>query len=395
VAVDSLYVMSPMEIVQGSPLGHDGTLPPSAGGPMSSPRVALEHALRQALLRPPCGVAFSGGRDSSVVLAVATHVARRDGLPEPVAVTKVFPGAPRAEESEWQEAVVRHLRLTDWQRLTIGDELDLVGPLATERLAKCGVVWPPTVHGDVPMIDVLRGGTLVDGEGGDEVFGVGAHRIAPVTRLLRSPRPLRWRRFRSPLGALAPAAVRVRHLRRGGAVDALTWLRPAGKEAVAEALGRVEAAQPLSFAHSVRMVPRRRTQVIALRNRRILAGRDDVAVRCPLLEPEVVHALARDGGALGRGDRTTVLRALVADVLPDAVLARTTKAEFGGAYMAGHTRSFAETWSGDGVDHALVDADELRRLWRTEDRIAPTAALLQSAWLATHRQRARRADDGR
>jgi asparagine synthase (glutamine-hydrolysing) len=72
------------------------------------------------------------------------------------------------------------------------------------------------------------------------------------------------------------------------------------------------------------------------------------------------------------------------------VLSRTTKAEFGGAYMAGHTRSFAETWSGDGVDHALVDADELRRLWRTEDRIAPTAALLQSAWLATHRQSARR-----
>jgi asparagine synthetase B (glutamine-hydrolysing) len=394
VADDSLSVMSPMEIVLGSPLGHTGTLPPPSD-PTSSPRLALEHALRVALSRPPCGVAFSGGRDSSVVLAVATHVARRDGLPEPVAVTKVFPGAPRAEESDWQEAVVRHLRLREWQRLVIGDELDLVGPLATARLARCGVVWPPTVHGDAPMIEVLRGGTLVDGEGGDEVFGVGAHRIAPVTRLLRSPRTLRWRRLRSALGALAPAAVRVEHLRRSRSVEALTWLRPAGKNAVVEALGRVEAAQPLSFARSVRMVPRRRTQVIALQNRRILAGPDDVDVRCPLLEPEVVHAVARDGGALGRGDRTTVLRALVPDLLPDAVLARTTKAEFGGAYMAEHTRSFAETWSGDGVDHALVDAEELRRLWRTENRIAPTAALLQAAWLATHSPPAQRDEDER
>jgi asparagine synthase (glutamine-hydrolysing) len=239
------------------------------------------------------------------------------------------------------------------------------------------------------MLDVLRGGTLLDGEGGDEVLGVAEHRIAPLTRLLRAPRPMRWRRIRSALGALAPATVRARHAAGADAVEAFTWLRPRGRQTLVQALGRAEADRPLSFANSVRMVPRRRTQVFALWNRRILAARAAVDIRCPLLDPEVVHALARDGGGLGRGDRTTVLRASVSDLLPDAVLARATKAEFGGAYMNVHTRSFAERWSGDGVDHERVDADELRRLWLSETRIAPTAALLQAAWLGTHRRQTR------
>ena len=110
--------------------------------------------MRNALLRPPCGVAFSGGRDSSAVLAVAAHVARRDGLPQPIPITKVFPDVPTAEEGSWQESVVRHLGLDDWQRVVIHDELDLVGPLATANLVAHGVVWPPTIHGDVPVVEL-------------------------------------------------------------------------------------------------------------------------------------------------------------------------------------------------------------------------------------------------
>jgi asparagine synthase (glutamine-hydrolysing) len=181
--------------------------------------------------------------------------------------------------------------------------------------------------------------------------------------------------------------VRARHVGGGRSVEAFTWLRPRGRELLVEMLGLAETAKPLRFSDSVRIVPRRRTQVFSLHNRRVLARSAGVDVRCPLLDAAVVHALARDGGALGRGDRTTVLRALVPDLLPDAVLARTTKAEFGGAYMNRHTRAFAESWTGDGVDHELVDADELRRLWLSETRIAPTAALLQRAWLGAHRGR--------
>jgi asparagine synthase (glutamine-hydrolysing) len=155
-------------------------------------------------------------------------------------------------------------------------------------------------------------------------------------------------------------------------------------DALLDALAADEAAHPLTFAAGVRTMPVRQGAAVAMRNRRILASRRGVDVRSPLLHPEVVHALAREGGRLGPGDRTAVLRHLAGDLLPDAVLARTTKAEFGGAYMAGPTRAFAAEWTGAGVDPALVDRAALRSLWQGEHRLAPTAALLQAAWLGDH-----------
>jgi asparagine synthase (glutamine-hydrolysing) len=192
---------------------------------------------------------------------------------------------------------------------------------------------------------------------------------------------------RSGLGALSPGRVRAGHVRKRLHAATFTWLRPAARDELGQALGRAEAVQPLTFAASVRMVPRRRTQYFLARNRRVLARPYDVDVSSPFLNPAVVHALAHDGGVLGRGDRTTVLRAMIADLLPDEVLARSTKASFGGAYMAGPTRAFAEQWSGEGLDGELVDVAELRRLWQTGANLAPTAALLQAAWLADRRNR--------
>ena len=103
-----------------------------------------------ALERPPCGVAFSGGRDSSLVLAVAVHVARREGLPEPIPITRVFPDVSESDEQLWQERVVRHLGLREWHRVTVHDELDVMGPHATAHLREHGIVWPPTIAGDAP-----------------------------------------------------------------------------------------------------------------------------------------------------------------------------------------------------------------------------------------------------
>ncbi len=148
--------MSPMEVAWGYPVGQMSSLPPSTD-PTASPRQALERVIRLSLERPPCGVAFSGGRDSSTALAIATYVARRDGLPEPVPITKVFPDVAEAEERDWQELVVRHLGLNDWQRIVIDDELDVVGTLAAEHLVRYGVLWPPTIAGDVPVVDAVRG----------------------------------------------------------------------------------------------------------------------------------------------------------------------------------------------------------------------------------------------
>lgn len=375
--------MTPMEIAWGYVVGHVGSLPPPTDR-TCSPRQALERVVRVALQRPPCGVAFSGGRDSSLVLAVATHVARRERLPEPIPITRVFPGVSEAEERDWQEAVVRHLRLEDWHRVVIHDELDVIGPLAAPYLVEYGVMLPSTFAADLSLADAVPGGSVMDGEGGDEVLGVAAHRVAPVRRLLSAPRPWRWRRARSALGALAPGGVRARSVRRRWDERPFSWLRPAAGEALVDALERTERRRPISFAASVRMVPTRRTQVLSAQNLRILGERWGVDFSSPLLHPDFVHALARDGGVLGRGDRTAVLRALVPDLLPDDVLARTSKATFTRCYMARHTREFAAAWTGDGVDHELVDADELRRIWLSERPVAPTASLLQAAWLATH-----------
>jgi len=384
---DELYVMSSMEVVFGYLLGHTGSLPPPTDE-TATPRQALERVVRVALERPPCGVAFSGGRDSSAVLAVAVHVARRDGLPEPVPITRVFPEVEEAAEREWQEAVVRHLGLRDWQRVVIHDELDVIGPLAAEHLAAHGVVWPPTIAGDRPLVAAVPGGSVIDGEGGDEVLGVAAHRVARLTPLLRHPRPLRWRRIRSALGALAPAGVRARHEQRGWGERPFPWLRAAGREALLAGLDQAERDLPLSFAASVRMVPLRRSQALSRHNRRIFARRRDVDLSSPLLHFDFVHAVARDGGVLGSGDRTSVLGALVPDLLPDEVLARTSKAVFTRCYMGLHTRAFAERWTGEGVDPELVDPQELKRSWMSDEPVAPSAALLQQAWAATDGGRA-------
>jgi asparagine synthase (glutamine-hydrolysing) len=385
VAEDALYLMTPAEVVLGYLFGTTGSSPPPTRA-IDNPRAILEDVIREALLRPPCGVAFSGGRDSSVVLAVATHVARRDGLPEPVPITRVFPDTPETDERTWQEEVVRYLGLRDWQRVIIHDELDVVGPIAAVHLREYGVVWPPTIATDVPVVEVVPGGSVIDGEGGDEVLCTSAHRVAPLTRLVRQPRPLRWRRVRSALGVFAPAGLRAAKARGRHREVPTPWLRPAARDAFLEALAQRERSQRLSFAASVQIVPRWRAQVIGMRNRRILAGRRGVDYSSPLLHPDFVRAIARDGGVLGRGDRTQVLRALAPDLLPDHVLARTDKAAFNGAHMSLHTREFAAKWSGDGVDSDLVDPEELRHGWMNGTTMGLTKALLQQAWLASQRR---------
>ena len=318
-----------------------------------------------------------------MILAVAVHVARRDGLREPIAITKVFPAAPAAEESEWQSMVVSHLNLRDWERVEINDEVDVVGPLAADRLVDHGVVWPVTGHGDIVFLRLLQGGSLIDGEGGDEVLGVAAHRVAPLTRLVRSHRRPRLRHIRSAVGAVAPGRVRTTYRRRVWKDDQLTpWLRPEPQRQFLAALAKFEAEEPLSFASSVRLVPQRRAHAVTLRNRRYFARSFDVDLASPLLDADVVDALARDGGWLGRGDRTMTLRALASDLLPDAVLTRRSKAAFNAAFWSDHAQRFADQWTGEGVDTELVDVDKLRELWLSEGRKILSMALLQQAWLA-------------
>src|SRR5579884_3063930 len=86
-----------LEVLCSQMLGRDEgaeALPRPAPGGLYA---ALESVLVAALSRPPCAVSFSGGRDSSAVLALATDAARRHGLELPVPVTMRFPSVTAAE----------------------------------------------------------------------------------------------------------------------------------------------------------------------------------------------------------------------------------------------------------------------------------------------------------
>src|SRR5438128_1990791 len=78
--------LSPLEVATGVPFGLcDVSLKDVAGS--RHPRAALDSLIRPALLTPPCVLGFSGGRDSSALLASALDLARREGLPEPIPIT--------------------------------------------------------------------------------------------------------------------------------------------------------------------------------------------------------------------------------------------------------------------------------------------------------------------
>src|SRR5690242_18909789 len=153
-----------------------------------SPREALERAILPALRRPPCLVSFSGGRDSAAVLAVATALARREGLPAPIPASNRFSSGQDADESAWQELLVRHLGLTDWIRVDYPVDLDLIGPYGELLPHLHGHHWPANVHFHLPLLEAARAGAMMNGIGGDELY-MAARRLHSAAVLTRAVRP--------------------------------------------------------------------------------------------------------------------------------------------------------------------------------------------------------------
>lgn len=374
------YRLRPFELVTGLVLG---TVPaePHVAKPDGPPRAVLEDLLSEALRRPPCVIAFSGGRDSSSLLALAVHLARRDGLSMPIPVTRRFAQTPESDESEWQVRVIRHLGVEDWVRLGLRGECDLIGPLASPILRRHGVLWPPTAHVNVPVLEMARGGTLVTGEGGDEVFG--PQRATPVLHLLRGGRRRRRGALKGLPGAVGPAAIRRWHWRRAVvAADTRNWLQPAVRSALTEELVRERVAEPLSWKAATVEVARRRGWVLGAATMQRIADGFDVMVRHPLLDLPFLHALAASGGTLGPMTRAAAMRQLFADVVPPDVLKRTSKARFNATLVGEASRAFAVGWCGGGVDTSLVDEERLRQEWLGPLPHASSLALLQAAWIA-------------
>ncbi len=369
--------LSALDIACG--LVFDGR-PPRRARPLPSARMtpgrALCEAVLPALLRAPCLVSFSGGRDSSLVLAAATRVARREGLADPVPVTNRFADAPAAEESRWQEQVVEQLGLSDWQRLTFADELDAVGPYAQRALRAHGLLWPFNVHFHLPLLDLARGGSLLTGLGGDQLFGV----IAPAPR--RTPAR------RAAHGALgwAPRALRAAVIASRRPLDP-PWMLAAGSRAATRAMAAELGAEPRGplaarMAHELSMRYMRVTQ----QSLALCAGAGDVLLSNPLCAPSLWGAVAHACAAPdARRDHQRALRDLFPGWLPQALVARREKASFDEVFVAAHARAFARDWDGGGVPRDLVDVGALREHWRSDEPSCLSLTLMQAAWLARGR----------
>jgi hypothetical protein len=383
------YVMTPLEVAWGWVPGLEPEGASPDGPAESDPVRALEAAIRPALRRPPCVVQFSGGRDSSLVLAAALRLARREGLEEPVACTHVFPGLEETAESHWQELVVGYLGLRHWERVEVGDELDLIGPACAPSLRSHGLLWPPMVHGRHFDLRRAAGGALLDGEGGDEVLGAG--RLAVVSALARGRLSVGKVPLEQLAVELAPRLVRravARRLYRRH-IDA-PWLRREAWRRLETALSDDFAGEPLDRRRSLQRHLRLRLVSLFLRNSAVLAAEHDVLDVKPLLDVGFVRALGVAGGRLGFPGRTSAMVGLFGDLLPADLLRRSTKARFNRVAFNVHSRAFAASWDGGGLDDTLVDADALRRCWAETEPNALSFGLLQAAWLAASELRCRR-----
>jgi asparagine synthase (glutamine-hydrolysing) len=338
--------------------------------------------MRRALLRPPCLVSFSGGRDSSALLAVATEVARQEGLSLPVPVTLVFPESAAAEEEEWQTIVLGHLGLRDWLRIDIRHELGAVGPVAATALRRHGLLWPCNTHFHLPIVEQASGGSVVTGFGGDE--------IALSSATVRAERVVA-RRVRPRAGdvlslgfAATPRSLRasVYGRRALAEVSELPWLTAGGVRAISRSLGDMNARKPFGWESVVRRwIWRSRYFRVCMRSFAIMADFHDVEVFHPFVASEVLDALGRAGGFSGLGTRTELMGRLFGDLLPDEVVRRQTKGVFTDPVWTPATFRFARSWSGGGIDLPPVDVEGLRRHWMSERPDPRSTVLLQMAWM--------------
>ena len=354
--------------------------PPDIPGP---PRRVLDELLDGALSASPCYVLFSGGRDSSVILAAATQVARRHGLPEPIPLTARFSAHPTTWETDWQEYVIRHLDLSEWVRFEAGDRRDALGEVATDALLRHGPFWPPNAHSILLYARQAGAATMLTGGGGDELLSRWDWARVPLRQVARwrpRRRVLKW----APYYCL-PRRVRQR-LPHDDRPVRLPWLTDA---AHAELTERQLAAQkgppPTNAAALERFIESRYLECMRGTIDAFVATTPARLVE-PFYDVRLMRSVVAAAPTQGHATRTAALEALFSDLLPADVLRRATKAEFSAAVWGPATRAFARDWDGCGLDERLVDPSRLRGQWARERPDGRTMMPMQSAWYAQHAQ---------
>jgi asparagine synthase (glutamine-hydrolysing) len=373
--------LRPIEIATAMPLGARSTPVeplPSAEPGHERMRWALEEAVLRALLRPPCVVSFSGGRDSSAVLALAVHVARREGLPFPIPMTLEF-DAPRTQEAEWQLQVIEHLGIDEWNRIELTQEMELLGDVARAVLVRHGVTLPSNLHLHAPIIEAAAGGSLLTGAGGDEIFqswpwsrrGMAAHLrhqrnriVARQLFIMSLPPPARRALLR-----------RVRRVR-------YPWLTDTGVAAATKLVVDQATTYTPTFQGAIDAYWQGRYSELLHGSLAILGRASDVQVISPFATPEFLAATRATVPPSGFKSRTHAMRDLVGDLLPAETVSRSTKAVFTELAWGPRSYAFAAGWDGTAVPTDFVDVDALRATWSQPVAARASRTLLQHAWLS-------------
>ena len=334
-------------------------------GRAQKPLAALEAAVLPALQQQPCLVSFSGGLDSSLILAVAVRAARRAGLAPPIPVTWRFTGAHRADESAWQERIIRAVGSQSWQILHADDDLDLVGPVARRLARGHGLAHPANLHLHLPIVELAAGGAMLTGAGGDQVLA-GWHR------------PLPWRRSLRRQASLARSVL----MNRPPRTDLFPWLHP-----------EISRLVERDYRAEIRREPRRLGERIGWHT-----GRRDLALTCsglasiaaghavklvnPLLDAGFLAALIAHAGQRPGLRRDELLAEITRGELAAVITAPRAKARFLEVFHRSPTQQFTSGWDGTGADETLVDVAALRNLWSAWPIPPGTSTLVQHLWLA-------------
>jgi asparagine synthase (glutamine-hydrolysing) len=294
---------------------------------------------------------LSGGLDSSIIAGVAPRA--RDLR----AFSASFPDAPEVDETRWSRLVAEHIGLPR-TTVPIADPQPLAAAEAYERAWRLPLPAPGLVI-EAPLIVAARGAgaeVVLDGQGGDELFGPAHFVIADRLRQGRAIAAWRLSRRYPGLGAGAPGHHVRRVLLSVGLRGALSprlheavrrrrpptrytprWLRRAPARLFLETEDpwrwkRLDGPRWWAALADTLTRGRERADIADYVRRR--ARLDGLDARSPLLDLGLVELVLRLPPETNFDPLTSrpLVREALAGTLPAEVLARRDKSDFSGYY---------------------------------------------------------------
>lgn len=369
--------LTSLELAVGKMLGSEARPPLPVVERGVTPGAMLEEILEPALAGGRCLVAFSGGRESAWLLAAATRAARRCGHADPLPVTIRPRGRPPSSEAAHQERIVTYLGLAEWERLDVGDELELLGSYARRALRDAGLLFPSHLFAFLPLLDLAREGWLLAGGVITDFYLY--WRWARLSEVLAGRRRPGRRDFRDLASAALLGRARMARGGRRKRVD-LPWLREDAAKEFDRLLLALRADVPVAFDAAMSRQRLQRCHAGTRRSLEALAECAGARFLMPFREDRFIAALAAAGGRRGFGDRASAITTVASDLLPVELLRRSEGAPDRHVHAGEASRSFVQRWSGTGLDENVVDVDALRVAWRDGTIPAASTMLLQLAF---------------